>query len=108
MSPIPLSDSDSLAALAARLSTAAYIALDTEFLRERTYRAQLCLLQLASPAEACCIDPLAAVPLELLTPVLRDAAIPKILHAARQDLEVLWPVFGAVGPVFDTQTAAAL
>jgi ribonuclease D len=108
MSPTPLSDSDSLAALAARLATAPYVALDTEFLRERTYRPQLCLLQLASPGEACCVDPLANISLASLAPVLAGSRAPKILHAARQDLEVLWPLFGAVAPVFDTQVAAAL
>jgi ribonuclease D len=108
MSPTPLSDSDSLASLAARLATAPYIALDTEFLRERTYRAQLCLLQLASPTEALCVDPLAGISLDALVPVLAGSSTPKILHAARQDLEVLWPLFGAVAPVFDTQIAAAL
>lgn len=108
MSPTPLSDSDSLAALAARLSAAPCIALDTEFLRERTYRAQLCLLQLATPTEALCVDPLAGMSLTALAPALAASSTPKILHAARQDLEVLWPVFGAVGPVFDTQIAAAL
>ncbi|MEO6185092.1 MAG: ribonuclease D [Steroidobacteraceae bacterium] len=107
MSPTPLSDTDSLAALAARLASAPYVALDTEFLRERTYRPQLCLLQLASPGEACCVDPLADLSLQPLTAVLGSGA-PKILHAARQDLEVLWPLFGAVAPVFDTQVAAAL
>jgi ribonuclease D len=108
MSPTPLSDTDSLAALAASLATAPWIALDTEFMRERTYRAQLCLLQLASPTEALCVDPLASISLDALVPVLAGSSAPKILHAARQDLEVLWPVFGAVAPVFDTQVAAAL
>ena len=108
MSPTPLSDSDSLAALAARLAAAPFIALDTEFMRERTYRAQLCLLQLATPDEALCVDPLAGIPLDALKPALAVSQAPKILHAARQDLEVLWPLFGAVTPVFDTQMAAAL
>jgi ribonuclease D len=107
MTPTPLSDNDTLAAFAARLATAAFIALDTEFMRERTYRPQLCLLQLASPTEAACVDPLAGIALDALTPLLKGGA-PKIVHAARQDLEVLWPVFGAVAPVFDTQVAAAL
>lgn len=108
MTAAPLSDSPSVAALAARLAEAPWIALDTEFLRERTYRPQLCLLQLATAREALCVDPLADVRLEPLTPVLASATVPKILHAARQDLEVLWPVFGPVMPVFDTQIAAAL
>lgn len=108
MSPIPLSDSDALAGFAARLEKAPFMALDTEFMRERTYRPQLCLLQLATPEEAHCVDPLAGVALDVLTPALSSNNAPKILHAARQDLEVLWPVFGAIAPVFDTQVAAAL
>jgi ribonuclease D len=54
------------------------------------------------------VDPLAAISLEVLKPLLAGAAAPKILHAARQDLEVLWPVFGALDPVYDTQIAASL
>lgn len=108
MSLHPLSDPESVAALAARLAQASHIALDTEFLRERTYRAQLCLLQVAIPGEAVCVDPLSPVPLQLLAPALASGHAPKIMHAARQDLEVLWPLFGAVAPVFDTQIAAAL
>lgn len=108
MSPPPLSDSQAVAALAARLADSPYIALDTEFLRERTYRPQLCLLQIATPTEALCVDPLAPVGLEVLTPVISASSMPKIMHAARQDLEVLWPLYGAVTPVFDTQVAAAL
>jgi ribonuclease D len=106
MSPAPLSDQPAVAALAERLAAAPWIALDTEFLRERTYRPQLCLLQFALPGEVACVDPL-AVELEPLGPAL-IAGAPKILHAARQDLEVLWPCFGPVAPLFDTQVAAAL
>jgi ribonuclease D len=108
MSVTPLSDNAAVAALAQRLAAAPYISLDTEFLRERTYRPQLCLLQLATPAEAACVDPLAEVSLDALAAALRASAAPKILHAARQDLEVLWPVFGSIAPVFDTQVAAGL
>ena len=54
------------------------------------------------------MDPLADIDLEALRPALAGGAAPKILHAARQDLEVLWPVFGPLAPVFDTQIAAAL
>jgi ribonuclease D len=83
------------------------IGLDTEFLRERTYRAQLCLLQLSGSAEAACVDPL-ALDLAPLTPLLTSANTVKVMHASRQDLEVLLPVTGLVQPVFDTQIAAAL
>lgn len=108
MSDTLLSDNAAIAALAERLSRAPYIALDTEFLRERTYRPQLCLLQVATPDEATLIDPIAATSLSALARVLTDGSIPKIVHAARQDLEVLWPVFGSIHPVFDTQIAASL
>ena len=101
-------DAQRLQDLAQELAAAPTIGLDTEFLRERTYRPQLCLLQLATPARCECIDPLGQIDFSPFRPALTAATPVKILHAARQDLEVLWPLFGAVTPVFDTQVAAAL
>jgi ribonuclease D len=97
-----------LAALAAHLATQPRVGLDTEFLRERTYRAQLCLVQLSAPEDATCVDPLALPDLTPLTGVLASCGVLKIMHACRQDLEVLLPLTGLVRPVFDTQIAAAL
>jgi ribonuclease D len=97
-----------LAALAARLAAEPRVGLDTEFLRERTYRAQLCLVQLSSPGDALCVDPLALTDLTPLAGVLASSAVVKVMHASRQDLEVLMPSTGLVRPVFDTQIAAAL
>jgi len=97
-----------LAALATRLAGQARIGLDTEFLRERTYRAQLCLVQIATPGEALCVDPLTLGELGVLAPVLAAPAVLKVMHASRQDLEVLLPVTGLARPVFDTQIAASL
>ena len=97
-----------LAAAAARLATQPRIGLDTEFLRERTYRAQLCLLQIAAPTEALCVDPLALTDLAPLDAVLTASSVLKVMHASRQDLEVLLPVAGLTRPVFDTQIAASL
>jgi ribonuclease D len=94
--------------LSARLQGQARVGLDTEFLRERTYRAQLCLVQLASPAEVACIDPLALHDLSPLVTLLTATHVLKVMHASRQDLEVLFPVAGLTAPVFDTQIAAAL
>lgn len=107
MTTAPLSDQAAVAALATRLAAAPWIALDTEFMRERTYRAQLCLLQVALPGEALCVDPLADVDLAPLRAAM-TGSVPKILHAGRQDLEVLWPLFGELVAVFDTQVAAGL
>lgn len=83
------------------------IGIDTEFLRERTYRAELCLLQLTTRHGPVCLDPLAFEDLRVLAGVLGGGA-PKVMHAGRQDLEVLLPVIGPLAPVFDTQVAAAL
>ncbi|MBC8028458.1 MAG: ribonuclease D [Steroidobacteraceae bacterium] len=97
---------DALTAFAARAGRAEALALDTEFMREKTYRAELCLLQLADAGEAVCIDPI-ALDIAPLAALLTSPAV-KVMHAARQDLEVLFPVVGLVRPVFDTQIAAAL
>jgi len=92
-----------------RLQGAQRLAIDTEFMRERTYSPQLCLVQVASDSDCYLVDPLAGLELAPLFAVLADRGKPKILHAARQDLEVMLNASGQVpGPVFDTQVAAAL
>jgi len=102
-----ITDREGLEALAQRLTRAPAIALDTEFLRERTYRAELCLLQIADEDGALCVDPLGAADLAPLRAVLTGPSA-KVMHACRQDIEVLLPAVGFVKPVFDTQIAAAL
>jgi ribonuclease D len=103
-----IDSADALTAFVGRATSANSIALDTEFMREKTYRAELCLLQVAAGAEAVCIDPLAVADLSPIAPLLSSPDVVKIMHAARQDLEVLLPAVGLVLPVFDTQIAAAL
>jgi ribonuclease D len=100
--------SAALAELGARLDTLEGIGLDTEFLRERTYRAELCLVQVSSVSDATCVDPIALPDLTPIARALTAPAIVKVMHASRQDIEVLFPVAGLVRPVFDTQIAAAL
>jgi len=97
-----------LAELGAQLETLAAIGLDTEFLRERTYRAELCLVQVSATSDASCVDPLTLTDLTPLARVLAAQSTIKVMHASRQDIEVLLPVTGLVRPVFDTQIAAAL
>ncbi len=97
-----------LAELGAHLETLEAVGLDTEFLRERTYRAELCLVQVSAQGDARCVDPLAMSDLAPLARVLSSQSTIKVMHASRQDLEVLLPVTGLVRPVFDTQIAAAL
>ncbi len=89
----------------------AYVTIDTEFLRERTYYSRLCLIQMALPGaegEAVLVDPLAGgLSLEPLYDLFRHQATVKVFHAARQDLEIFF-VEGNVfpTPLFDTQVAA--
>ena len=97
-----------LTELADQLAAAAAFAVDTEFLRERTYRAELCLIQVATRDTAACVDPLTLPDLAALARPLTMGSVAKVMHACRQDLEVLYPFAGIVGPVFDTQIAAAL
>jgi len=94
--------------LVAHLAAQPRIGLDTEFLRERTYRAQLCLVQLSSSSTAACVDPVTLQELAPLGTLLTAAGVEKVMHASRQDLEVLMPLAGLTQPVFDTQIAAAL
>ncbi|MEE4376924.1 MAG: ribonuclease D [Candidatus Competibacteraceae bacterium] len=86
-----------------------WIALDTEFIRERTYYPQLCLIQIADANRIACIDPLALDNLEPLLTILYDPGITKVLHSASQDLEIFFHLRAAVPqPLFDTQVAATL
>jgi ribonuclease D len=103
-----VTDAPGLDTLCHELGSAPWVALDTEFRRVDTYYAQLCLLQVATPALTACVDPL-AVDVAPLLELLGRPQILKVLHAARQDLEVLHDLTGQVpAPVFDTQIAAAL
>jgi ribonuclease D len=104
-----IADQAALEAALFRMHGAARLALDTEFMRERTYRPQLCLVQFATEADCYLIDPLAGLDLAPMYELLAQRSKLKILHAARQDLEVMLLGGGIVpGPLFDTQVAAAL
>jgi ribonuclease D len=96
-----------LDSLCARLRGQPWIAVDTEFMRERTYYPELCLVQVATDEVVACIDPLALPSLKPLLDVLLDPATVKVFHAARQDLEIFYNLRGKVpAPVFDTQVVA--
>lgn len=100
---------DDLDACCARLETLPVLPLDTEFARTDTYRPRLCLIQIATPEVMFCIDTLAPLDLAPLGAVLAANRSLKIMHAAKQDLEVLNLQFGSLpGPLFDTQIAAGL
>lgn len=100
---------DALQQLCDELSHSQWLTLDTEFIRERTYSARLCLIQIANTERVACIDPLALPDLGPLHELLFNPAITKVLHASRQDLEIFYELFGEVpAPIFDTQIAATL
>jgi ribonuclease D len=93
----------------ARAANSSVLAIDTEFLREKTYYPWLCLLQMATDTEVVIVDPFCMTDLSVLRELFQNEAIMKIFHAAGQDLEILLKEVGCLPwPVFDTQVAAAL
>lgn len=102
---------EALARALQTLERAEFVALDTEFMRESTFYPKLCLVQLASLDACALIDPLAIDDLDPLWTFLSARSRLKVLHAGRQDLEVLAvraPHALPLSPIFDTQIAAAL
>jgi ribonuclease D len=97
-----------VAALCAELAREPYIAVDTEFMRDRTYWPKLCLVQLAGAKRHAAVDPLAkGIDLAPLFELLANPGVLKVFHAARQDIEIFYRLTGAVPtPLFDTQLAA--
>ena len=106
-----ITSTDDLARFCEAAKAEAYVTVDTEFLRERTYYAKLCLIQMALPGKdgaAVLVDPMAdGLSLAPLYDLFRHEATVKVFHAARQDLEIFF-VEGNVfpKPMFDTQVAA--
>jgi len=103
-------DSDeALAQYCTALGEASYCAIDTEFIRESTYYAELALIQVGSGDHFACIDPLAISDFKPLGELLVKPDLVKVFHSSSQDLEILYQKFAAVPtPVFDTQLAAAV
>jgi ribonuclease D len=102
-------DTDALRAFCDIARATGRIALDTEFMREKTYWARLCLIQVAAGDEAAIIDPFEIADLQPLLDVFADESVLKVLHAGSQDLEIIFRLSGrAASPVFDTQVAATL
>lgn len=95
--------------LCASLAEAPWLAVDMEFVRDQSYYPQFCLIQLAVPDLAVCIDPLAIGDLTPLLDLLYRPQTVKVFHAARQDLEILFHLRGTVPEnIVDTQIAGAL
>jgi len=100
---------EELKQLVEMLAGAPVLAVDTEFMRERTYWARLCLIQIGTDDVSAIVDPLAIEDLSPLWDILRDPVTLKVLHAGQQDLEIMWRLMDdTVRPIFDTQVAATL
>lgn len=103
-----LSTQEELKAYCDEASACRVVAVDTEFLREKTYFPRLCLIQVNAGGNIAAIDPILIEDLSLLAAIFEDPDVVKVFHACSQDLEVLWDGMGCVcRNVFDTQVAAA-
>ena len=95
--PALITDTAALAALCERLRQERFVTVDTEFMRERTYWPELCVVQLAGDNEVAVLDALApGLDLGPLGALLADDQVVKVFHAARQDVEIFLLKFGAV------------
>ncbi|EKN00236.1 ribonuclease D [Acidocella sp. MX-AZ02] len=103
-----IATSEALEALCARLETEAFVTVDTEFMREKTYYPELCLVQLGGAEDTAVVDAQApGMDLAPLGRLLAKESVVKVFHACRQDVEIFLQLFGAVPvPLFDTQVAA--
>ena len=103
-----ITTTEQLTALCQRLAEEPFVAIDTEFMRERTYWPELCVVQLGGIADVAVIDAQAAgLDLAPLGELLANETVVKVFHAARQDVEIFLQLFGSVPkPLFDTQVAA--
>lgn len=103
-----ITTTDALAEFCAGAKSHETLFIDTEFMREKTFYSILCLVQVATTDDQAIIDPLAdGIDLTPLIDLLMDTSITKVLHAARQDMEIFYKICGAVPkPIFDTQIAA--
>ena len=91
-----------------RGSLSDFITVDTEFIREKTFWPELCLIQLGAPKETAIIDPLAKdLDLAPVFSLMENSNLLKVFHAARQDLEIFYHLMGNLpSPIFDTQISA--
>ncbi len=103
-----ITKTDDLEDLRRELAAQAFVAVDTEFMRETTYWPKLCLIQAAAHGVEAIIDPQApGLDLAPFLDLMLDKSVLKVFHAARQDLEIILKLAGALpAPLFDSQIAA--
>jgi ribonuclease D len=106
--PVLIETTEALAGFCEGLAGTPYVTVDTEFMRERTYWPELCVIQLAGPDAVAVVDAEApGLDLAPLYALFDDPRTTKVFHAARQDIEIFVLRTGRVpAPLFDTQVAA--
>ena len=90
MTVLYIDSDEALAQFCQDIQDSKWLAIDTEFLREKTYFPQLCLIQIANDDIIACVDPIAIKDLTPLLDLLYQPDITLVFHAARQDLELLY------------------
>ncbi|MFN3892106.1 MAG: ribonuclease D [Beijerinckiaceae bacterium] len=103
-----ITSTQELAQACARFARHPFVTVDTEFLRETTFWPKVCVIQIASDDEAVAVDALAEdIDLAPFFDLMRNEAVVKVFHAARQDIEIVWNLAKTIpAPLFDTQVAA--
>ncbi|MBI4385081.1 MAG: ribonuclease D [Nitrospinae bacterium] len=100
---------EGLIELAEKLRACEMLAIDTEFIREKTYFHRLGLIQVAGNGICAAVDPIAIKNIDPFLDLVKDPRILKVFHAGKQDLEILYRLCKEpIGPVFDTQVAATM
>lgn len=105
-----IKDTNRLEEACLELARSPFVAVDTEFMRETTFWADLCLIQMASPELEVIVDPLAdGIDLAPFFALMADTSVVKVFHAARQDVEIIYHMGRVIPePLFDTQVAASV
>ena len=103
-----ITTTDALTEFCEYATTQDFVCVDTEFMRESTFYSELCLIQMSTSDKEVIVDPLAdGIDLAPFCKMLMEERVTKVLHAARQDMEIFYQLCNAVpGPIFDTQIAA--
>ncbi|HLF58459.1 MAG TPA: ribonuclease D [Alphaproteobacteria bacterium] len=103
-----ITESAAVAAFCRQIASNAFVAVDTEFIRERTFWPKLCLVQIAGEGEAAAIDAVAdGIDLSPVFKLMANPKVLKVFHAGRQDIEIFHHLGGEIpSPIFDTQVAA--
>jgi ribonuclease D len=99
---------DELRHAAERIQESGSMSLDTEFMREKTYRARLCLVQVAANDHIFLLDPLSGLDLQPIADLVADPSVEVLVHAGKQDFDIFFERYGVVpANVFDVQLAAS-